>query len=156
MFLYELFPPELIKIDLESDDKDEVFEEMVDVFCRAKQSNARKEILEAVHVRESKMSTGIFKGIAIPHGKTNAVEKIHGVLGISKKGIDYDALDNQPVYLIFLLLAPFRESENHLRILKRMANLVIHPHFYSELLDQTNPKDVQKTIRKYEDILISE
>ena len=156
MFLYELFPPELIKIDLESEDKDEAFEEMVDLFCRVKKTNIRKDILAAIHERESKMSTGIYKGIAMPHGKTNVFEHFHGVLGISKKGIDYDALDNQPVYIIFLLLGPLRESENHLKFLKKLSILVSNPHFYSELLDQKNTKDVQNIIRKYEDILISE
>ena len=156
MFLYELFPPELIKIDLESEDKDEAFEEMVDIFCRARKNSFRKDILEAIYERESKMSTGIFKGIAIPHGKSNVLDRIHGVLGISKKGIDYDSLDNQPVYIIFLLLAPIRESEKHLLFLKKLSSLVSNPHFYSELLDQKNPKDVQNLIRKYEDILISE
>ena len=155
MFLYELFPPELIKINLESVEKDEVFEEMVDMFCQVYKAGVRDEILSAIHERESKMSTGIYKGIAIPHGKTNALENIHGILGISKKGIDYDALDNQPVYVLFMLLAPVRESEKHLQILKRLSNLIGNPHFYVELLEQTDSKSAQNLIRKYEDILIS-
>jgi len=155
MFLYELFPPELIKIGLEAEDKDEVFEEMVDQFCQAAKVNSRDEILEALHERESKMSTGIHKGIAVPHGKTNAIENIRGVLGISRKGIDYDALDGQPVYILFMLLAPQKDSEVHLRLLKRLAALLDNPQFYAELLAQNDPHNVQKIIKKFEDIFIA-
>ena len=155
MFLYELFPPELIKLDLEADDKDEVFEEMVDQFCQVRKSNVREELLTALRERESKMSTGIHKGIAVPHGKTNAIENIYGTLGISRKGIDYDALDGQPVYILFMLFAPPKESEMHLRLLKRLAGLLDNPQFYAELLAQTDSHGVHGVIRKYEDIFIA-
>jgi len=155
MFLYEVFPPELIKIGLESEDKDEVFEELVDHFCQIKKYNARDEILSALNERESKMSTGIQKGIALPHGKTNAIENVHGILGISKKGIDYDALDGQPVYLIFMLLAPQAESEKHLRLLKRLAGLLDNPQFYTDLLPQNDPQGACGIIKKYEDIYLA-
>ncbi|MCL2834626.1 MAG: PTS sugar transporter subunit IIA [Treponema sp.] len=155
MFLYELFPPELIKIGLESDDKDEVFEEMVDQFCQVKNNQNREEILASIYDRESKMSTGIQKGIAVPHGKSDSLDNIYGILGISRKGIDYDALDGQPVYALFMLLAPQKDSEKHLRLLKRLAGLLENPDFYSELLAQTDSQGAYKIIRKYEDIFIS-
>jgi PTS system fructose-specific IIC component/PTS system nitrogen regulatory IIA component len=155
MFLYEVFPPELIKIGLEAEDKDEVFEELVDQFCQVKKSNAREEILEALREREAKMSTGIHKGIAIPHGKTNAIESLHGVLGISKKGIDYDALDGQPVYLLFTLLAPQKDSEKHLRLLKRLAGLLDNPQFYTDLVAQNDAQGANGVIKKYEDIFLA-
>jgi PTS system fructose-specific IIC component/PTS system nitrogen regulatory IIA component len=155
MFLYEVFRPELVKVDLESVDKEEAFEELVDHFCQAERSNAREEILEALREREAKMSTGIHKGIGIPHGKTNAVEKVYGVLGISRRGIDYDALDGEPVYLIFMVLIPQKDTEKHLRILKRMAELLENPQFYLELVAQKDPQGVHGIIKKYEDMFIS-
>ena len=155
MFLYEIFPPELIKIGLDAKDKDEVFEELVDLFCRVKKVDAREEILEAIMARESKMSTGIRKGIAIPHGKTNAIDDVYGILGVSKKGIDYDALDGQPVYLLFTLIAPMADSEKHLQLLKRLAGLLDNPQFYTDLLAQNTPQGASGVIKKYEDIYIS-
>ena len=155
MFLYEIFPPELIKIGLESEDKDEVFEEMVDLFCQEAKSGIREEILDAINEREAKMSTGIHKGIAVPHGRTNALENIHGILGISHKGIDYDALDDQPVYILFMLLAPQKDSEKHLRLLKRLAGLLDNPKFYADLLAQKDSQGANGIIRKYEEIFIS-
>jgi PTS system fructose-specific IIC component/PTS system nitrogen regulatory IIA component len=153
MFLYEVFRPELIKVDLEAVDKEEAFEELVDYFCQAERSNAREEILDALREREAKMSTGILKGIGIPHGKTNAVENVYGVLGISRQGIDYDALDGEPVYLVFMILIPQKDTEKHLRILKRMAELLENPQFYIELVAQKDAQGVYNIIKKYEDVL---
>jgi PTS system fructose-specific IIC component/PTS system nitrogen regulatory IIA component len=153
--LYEAFPPELIKVNLEAEDKDEVFEELVNKFCEAKNSGARDEILEALWEREDKMSTGIQKGIAIPHAKTTAIDGIYGVLGVSKKGIDYDALDGQPVYLVFMLIASLSDSEAHLRLLKRLAELLDNHKFYEDLLIQNDPNSAGRIIKKYEDIYIA-
>ncbi|MDR2102880.1 MAG: PTS sugar transporter subunit IIA [Treponema sp.] len=155
MFLHEVFPPELIKVGLEAEDKDEAFEELVDHFCQTEKSNAREEILDVLREREAKMSTGIHKGIAIPHGKTNAVDNVYGVLGISKKGVDYDALDGEPVYLLFMILASQKDSEKHLRLLKRLAELLENPQFYTELAAQNDPQSAHGIIRKYEDVLIA-
>jgi PTS system fructose-specific IIC component/PTS system nitrogen regulatory IIA component len=155
MLLTEVFPPELIKIGLESEEKDEVFEEIVDYFCQIKKISVRKEILQAINERESKMSTGIHKGIAVPHGKTDALNGIYGILGISRKGIDYDALDGQPVYILFMLLAPEKDSEQHLRLLKRLAGLLDTPQFFTELLAQPDSQGAHRIIKKYEDVFIS-
>ena len=155
MFLYEIFPPELIKVGLEAEDKDEAFEELVDKLCQVENSNAREEILEALRQREAKMSTGIQKGIALPHGKTNAIDQLSGVLGISKKGVDYDALDGQPVYVLFMLIAPQKDSEKHLRILKRLAGLLDNPQFFTDLLAQKDAQGAHGIIKKYEDLFIA-
>jgi PTS system fructose-specific IIC component/PTS system nitrogen regulatory IIA component len=77
------------------------------------------------------------------------------VLGISKKGIDYDALDGSPVHLLFLILVPEKESETHLRLLKRLATLLDDPQFYMELAIQSGAQDAFEIIKKYEDILIT-
>lgn len=155
MFLYDIFPPEFIKVGIESEDKEEVFEELVDHFCQAAKSGEREDILDALREREAKMSTGIQKGIAIPHGKTSAVDKVSGVLGISQKGVDYDALDGNPVYLFFMILAPPEDTEKHLRILKRMAELLENPQFYTDLMAQRDSQSVYGILQKHEEIFIT-
>jgi PTS system fructose-specific IIC component/PTS system nitrogen regulatory IIA component len=155
MFLCELFPPELIIVGLDSEDKDEVFEEMVDQFCQVERFDAREEILEALKEREAKMSTGIQKGIAVPHGKTDALGKMYGVLGISKRGIDYDALDGEPVYVLFMLLSPHKDTEKQLRVLKRLAQLLDNAQFFTDLVAQRDAQGVSGVIKKYEDILMA-
>jgi len=153
--LYDVFRPEFIKIGMEAEDKEEAFEELVDQFCQIEGSDNREEILKALRAREAKMSTGIHKGIALPHGKTNVVERIYGVLGISEKGVEYDSLDGQPVYLLFMLLAPEKHAEIHLLLLKRLACLLDNPQFYMDLAAQTSAAGANGVIKKYEDILLA-
>jgi PTS system fructose-specific IIC component/PTS system nitrogen regulatory IIA component len=153
MLLQDVFSPEFIKVDLEAEDKDEAFEELTDYFCQSHSSNIREEVLEALREREAKMSTGIQKGIAIPHGNSNAVNTVCGVLGISRKGIEYDSLDGNPVYLLFMLIAPPADSETHLRILKRIAELLENPEFNIDLQAQKDAQGAYRVICKYEDRL---
>ena len=155
MFLHDVFPPEFIKINLEAEDKDEVFEELVDHFCHVGKMDAREEILGALLERERKMSTGIQKGIAIPHGNTNAVNKVCGVLGISRRGIEYDALDAEPVYLLFMIVAPQKDTEMQLRILKRLAEMLENPQFHIDLQSQKDSQGAYRIICKYEEMLIA-
>ena len=155
MFLHDLFRPEFIKIDMEAEDKDEAFEELVDHFCQVSNLNIREEFLRTLWERENKMSTGIQKGIAIPHGVSSFLKKSFGVLGVSRKGIDYDALDNEPVYLLFMFLAPIDEKEQHLRILKQLSGLLQNPQFYIDLQSQKDAQSAYKIICKYENIVIA-
>jgi len=156
MILQDVLIPEFIKIDMQAEDKDEAFEELVDHYCQADNSNARDEILEAIQEREAKMSTGIHKGIAVPHGKTNAVDTMRGVLGISRRGIQYDSLDGEPVYLLFMIISPMEDSEKYLRLLKHLAELMEIPQFQVELQSQKDPQSAFRVIRKFEEMLADE
>jgi PTS system fructose-specific IIC component/PTS system nitrogen regulatory IIA component len=155
MFLYETFSPERIIVDLQAEDKDEVFEELADKFCQTTGISSRETVLKALWERESKMSTGIQKGVAIPHGKVEGIKALCGVLGISKSGVDYDALDGQPVYIVFMLVVPQTDSEDHLRILLRLAEMLHNHKFYTDLVAQNSPNNVNDIIKKYEDIYIA-
>jgi nitrogen PTS system EIIA component len=153
MILQEALLPEFIKINMESEDKDEAFEELVDFYCQVDKSNSRGEVLKAIQDREAKMSTGIHKGIAVPHGKTKAVKDLKVVLGISRKGIQYDSLDGEPVYILFMFISPMEDSEKYLRLLKHLAQLVDMPQFKTELQSQKDQTGAFKVIRKFEEML---
>jgi len=153
MILQDVLLPEFIKVDMEAEDKDEAFEELVAHYCHADKSKAHDEILKAITAREAKMSTGIHKGIAVPHGKTSAVKTMRGVLGISPKGIQYDSLDGEPVYLLFMIISPMEDSEKYLRLLKHLAELMEIPQFQIELQSQKDPQNAFKVIRKFEEML---
>jgi len=153
MILQDVFLPEFIKVDIEAEDKDEAFEELVAHYCNADKNNAHEEVLSSILRRELKMSTGIHKGIAVPHGKTEAVKTLRGVLGISQKGVQYDALDGEPVYLLFMLISPLEDSEKYLRLLKHLSELIEIPQFQIELQAQNDPQKAFKVIRKFEELL---
>ncbi|GHU22315.1 hypothetical protein FACS1894164_04430 [Spirochaetia bacterium] len=151
----KVFSSSAIKVPLEALEREEVFEELVDYLCQATHSREREQILEAIRARESKMSTGIRKGIAIPHGKTNAVSGPVGVLGLSRNGIDYGSPDGEPVHILFMIVTPIEDSETHLRLLMHIAELFEDPNFYNELLAQKTASDAYTILQKYEDLLIT-
>lgn len=155
MVLQRVFAPSRIKIGLESEDKDELFEELVEMLAKeGGRDFPRASVLAAVREREDKMSTGIKKGIALPHGKAEGLEGLSGALGISKRGIEYSSLDGEPVYLVFMLISSPKDSELHLAALKRLAVLLDDPEFYTELLRADSPERANSIIRNYETRLI--
>jgi len=155
MVLDTVFSPDLILTDLESTDKEEVFEELVDLYVSRYPSASRSGILSSIRAREGKLTTGIKPGIAVPHAQTEAVDSVRGVLGISREGIDYDSLDGKPVHLVFLLLSSGEGCSLHLRVLKRLSVLFDDPSFSGALLEKKNPAGVYDILCKYEGILVS-
>lgn len=154
MLLQQIFSVPKIKIGLQSEEKDELFEELVDVLARSEgRAFPRQRVLEAIRAREAMMSTGIKKGIALPHGKAEGLTSLSGVLGISKRGIDYDALDGQPVFIVFMLISSPKDSELHLSALKRLAQLLDDPGFYTELVGAQTPESAFDILKRFEDRL---
>lgn len=154
MLLQQIFSPARIKVDLESEDKEEVFEELVDVLVRDGGKNyPRADVLAAIREREAKMSTGIKKGIAIPHGKTASIQGIIGVLGLSTGGIDYSSLDGEPVHLVFMIISSTRDSEFHLQALKALARLLEDPEFCIKLAQARTPAEAFSILKSYEDVV---
>ena len=150
MLLDKVFNPKAVNIDLKSEDKDEVFEELIEELVSVNPSLDRSVALAAVKEREAKMSTGIMSGIAVPHAKTSAVTDVQGAIGISRSGIDYDALDGKPVHLIVLILSGADSTELHLRVLKRLAHLLENSEFYAELMEQKTAEAAYNVFCKYE------
>jgi nitrogen PTS system EIIA component len=155
MLLQRVFAPGCIKIGLESEDKDELFEELVDMLAKeGGRDFPRSSVLAAVKQREDKMSTGIKKGIALPHGKAEGISGLCGALGVSRRGIEYSSLDGEPVYLVFMLVSSPKDSELHLAALKRLAVLLDDPEFYTDLLRSDSPERASQIIRNYESRLV--
>jgi len=155
MVLGSIFSPSLIKVDLESEEKSELFEELVEVFIANNPGVSRSDLLNAIQSREDKQSTGIMRGIAIPHGQLDGINGVKGVIGISKSGIDYDSLDGEPVHVVFMLVSSCSSCSFHLGVLQRVATLLQDPEFYPSLLNQTTAEGVYSTLCKYEDVLLS-
>ncbi len=90
-------------------------------------------ILETLHERERLGSTGIGEGIAIPHGKFTQLEKLHGLFARLESSLDFEAVDDRPVDLVFLLLAPSNAGADHLRALAQVSRLLRNPDFRDQL-----------------------
>jgi len=153
MILQDVMQPESILIDLKSRNKEDAFKELVKHFCKVDNSSAYGDILDTILKREAKMSTSVCKGIAFPHGKTGAVDKVRCIIGISKKGVNYDTLDGEPVFLLFMVISPAEESNEYLRLLKHLADLLEIPQFQDELRIKNDEIGAFDVICKYEKIL---
>ena len=153
MILGKIFSPSMIKVPLEAEDKEEVWEELVDLFVSKNDRSVAKEIIDAVRERETKLSTGIKTGIAVPHARLDSIKEISGVIGISPEGLDYDSLDGQPVHAVFLLLSPSGDCFSYLRVLRRLALLMEMPDFYPSLVKERSAEGVHSVICRFEDEL---
>ncbi|HEC03154.1 MAG TPA: PTS sugar transporter subunit IIA, partial [Phycisphaerales bacterium] len=114
--------PDAIIPELQSTDRDAVIEELVAAIARAGAiPKARQKLLAAAVIeRENEASTGMGKGIAVPHAKHKAVKKMVAAIGLSSKGIDFSSLDKQPVYSVVLLLSPADAADRHLQAMEKI------------------------------------
>jgi fructose-specific phosphotransferase system IIA component len=150
MNLTELLDESVILVDLRAADKRGVIEELTAALTAAGKISDQDGVLQAVLEREKIMSTGIGKGVAIPHGKCNAVKELAGVLGIKKEGIDFHALDEQPVYLFFLLVSPTDVAGPHIRALAHISRLLRHDALRKKLIEAGSAREVLNLIAQEE------
>lgn len=137
-----LLDKSLVKVQLESTEKDELFEEMVDMLVRAGKIADRKPILAALHKREAVMTTGIGKGVAVPHVKVDEVEGVVACVGVSDEGIEYDAIDHEPVHLVFLVVSAKETPELNIEALATVARIMGRPGAHRRLREAKTPEEV--------------
>jgi PTS system nitrogen regulatory IIA component len=146
MKLSEIIEEEDIISDLKASDKKSVLEELAEVISNHEPSINKKDIVKVLVERERLGTTGIGDGVAIPHGKLNGVRQPLISFGRSKKGMDFDAMDGQPAYLFFLLIAPENSSGIHLEILARIAKILKNSAFRKKLMEADTRKECYQTI----------
>ncbi len=120
MKLSQIIADGAIVSKLASRDRDEVVAELVDALITSGSAAAslREELISRVLDREKRGSTGFGRGVAVPHVKHKSVSKMAAAVGLSQSGVDFNALDKQPVYSIFLLLSPEDKPEDHLHAME--------------------------------------
>ena len=120
MKLIEIIVPGAIVPKLASSERDAVVGELVDAVLAtgAAPQELRDELVARVLERERRGSTGFGKGIAVPHVKHHAITRMTAAVGLSQTGVDFNSLDKQPVYSIFLLLSPQDRPEDHLQAME--------------------------------------
>ena len=129
MKITDLLKKQSICLDGKADSKEQVIREMVDLMAEGGNINDIDTYRETVFKREEEGTTGIGEGIAIPHGKTEAVSAPGLAAMVLPEGVDYDSLDGEPAYLIFLIAAPNTEDNVHLEVLSRLSMLLMDEDF---------------------------
>lgn len=150
MQIKEFLDKKAIEVKLKSRTKEEVLEELVSLLEKTNQVTDKKEFLRVIREREELGSTGIGYNIAIPHARSSAIKSLVGAFGISRKGIDFDALDREPVYLFFLLGAPQKASGDYLKALAIVSRFLRRKRARQDLMKVETPEDVEKIIEREE------
>ncbi|HEX9934879.1 MAG TPA: PTS sugar transporter subunit IIA [bacterium] len=123
--LAHLFRPTYFLPNLKAKDKEKTMEELVQPLLDAGVVKSKRLVLDTLSKRETLGSTGIGKGVAIPHCRTLAVSDIHVAAGVSKVGVDFNAVDGKKVFLFFLIVAPPHDSSNlYLPVLGKIVEMV--------------------------------
>ena len=139
-----------IKAGLESDTKEGVIAELVEALVAAKQiaTEDTGSILKAIMKREELGSTGIGRGVAVPHTKHPSVDQLVGTVGVSIEGIDFDSLDGEQVQLFFLLISPPDRPGDHLRALENISRQ-LRDHTFCRFLKQSKTAaDIQQLLEE--------
>jgi len=139
-----------IKVGLETDTKEEVIAELVAALVAAGQIREEENdsILKAIMKREELGSTGIGRGIAVPHTKHPSVERLVATVGVSQEGIDFNSLDGDKVQLFFLLISPPDQPGDHLRALENISRQLRDDTFCRFLKQSKTTEDIQQLLEE--------
>ena len=143
---------DLIDLDLKSKNRDGILVELSELLEKSPNIiGEEKDIYKALVDREKLGSTGIGKGVAIPHAKTESVKGLTVAFGVSKEGIDFNSLDEEEVHLFFVFASPNKDSQIYLKVLARISRLIREEEFRDNLFGCKTPKEVIDCIREKED-----
>jgi fructose-specific phosphotransferase system IIA component len=155
MNLTQILKPESILVPLEASDKQEAIALLVDLLADQEAIQDRQQLHQAVWQREQTRTTGIGHRVAIPHGKCCCCQSV--ALAVARTGspLDFDAIDNEPVELIFLLASPVDQTSMHIDALASISRMLTDPHLRQLLIEADSGKDLFKVICDHESAQVS-
>jgi mannitol/fructose-specific phosphotransferase system IIA component (Ntr-type) len=151
MRLSTLLKHEAIIVPLQNTEKTAVIEELLEAAGQTGHLIDREKALQALMEREKLGSTGLEKGLAIPHARTSAVDGIVMALGIAPDGIDFQSVDGEPSKIFFLLLASEAVTNSYVQVLALIARLNLQAGFRRKMQEATSPDEVIEIIRQAEE-----
>lgn len=146
MQLADLIKREAVFFRFETGDKEAILDEMIRASCAAEGIDCLDEVHQAVFEREADRSTGIGRGLAVPHCRSDGVRTFHVSVAVLKEGVDWDALDDRAVHFVFLVIGPADQPEAYLQLLSQISRLIRLPQATKRLLAATTPEEVIGTI----------
>jgi len=146
MNLKTVINTDTIDLHLKGSTKKEIINELLDILVRTGKIQDKEAAFTAVMDREEKMSTGMKHGIAIPHGKSNAIDDLVACIGVSEKPVDFDSLDHQPCRIFIMTLSPVEKTGPHLQFLAEVSLLFKSSEKRTEILNAKTPDEVLKIL----------
>lgn len=151
MKLHNYLRPDLVLLDLDCSGVEDTLRCMVRTLFESGVIEHEDTVFQALLEREAAQSTGIGGGVAIPHAVCPELESTVLELALSREGIDFRALDDEPVHSLFLLLSPPSQSSTHIKLLARIARLMRQPDFQKRMLEASSPEAIIETIRRVDE-----
>ena len=148
MAIIDLIATNVVRVPLKSKTKTEVIRELIDVLDKTGKLSDAESAFKAVIARENMGSTGLEKGIAVPHAKTDKVKNLTLAIGIAPEGVDFDSLDGEPSKLFFLLLAQPSQSGPHIEALAEIARITRSQSFCRLLVNAKTPEEVVELFKE--------
>lgn len=154
MRLIDFIDENAVLVDLKSSDKESAIKEMVNVLKDLSKVSEDdfEDIMEALIKREKLGSTGIGKGVAVPHTKHKSVSEIVGVFARSMNGVDFDSLDGEPVYLFFLLLSPIDSSNVHISALEKISSVIRNQDFRNFMRNAPGKPELVDILKEVDEV----
>jgi PTS system nitrogen regulatory IIA component len=151
--LADILKESCVIADIKGVTKKEILFEMVETLKKAKLIDDIDSVVEIIMERERLGSTGIGDGVAIPHGKMKKLNTILCAAARSKEGVNFDAVDRQPVHIFFLVLAPEDSASLHLKVLSRISKVLRDQSFRKQILKLANAHEIYTNIVEADDKL---
>lgn len=139
-----------IILPMRATDRSTAIHELLEPLEKNNIIDSSQECLESILKRERRMSTGIGKGVALPHGLSESIREVALVLGISPAGVDFNAVDGALCHIFVLLISPAREPDKHLKMLSRLSKYLSDGEQRSAMIDAATPGQVLKILRTWE------
>jgi PTS system nitrogen regulatory IIA component len=146
MKIAEFLDPPAVTHELVSSTKPEILRELCETLVQAHPQLKSERLVDVLKEREKLGSTGIGEGVAIPHGKLAGLTRLTACFGVSRKGVDFEAIDGKPTQLFFVLLAPENSAGLHLKALARISRLFKNPRFRESILQANNATEIYELI----------
>ena len=150
MELSQLLDQTNVAVGVDVSDKDSLLEAVIDLIADRKEVNDADRMRQAILDRESTMSTGVGKGLGLPHAKTSAVDEILAALIVAKEPVDFASMDNEPVRIVFLLVGKQDAKSQHVRILSRISRMMNQNDARERILEASNTEELLNVIRDIE------
>jgi fructose-specific phosphotransferase system IIA component len=142
MKISDILTPDVIEVGLDVKDKDDSLHKIISLAQKSNRILDMNKVTESILEREKLVSTGVGKGFAIPHSKTDAIRDIVAAFVITKNPIDFDSIDGEPVRFIFLLVGKETLLNTHIKLLSRISRLMNKDEFRSKLLEAKTKEEV--------------
>lgn len=155
MNIFSLLNEKTVSPNLKADDKAEILDKMISSLEDMVSDEELEEIREAVLEREGIMSTGVGKGLAIPHGKASGITQTYAAFSILNKPVDYEAIDSEPVNMVFLLVGPQASNNLHIKMLSRISRLMNNSEFRERLRNCSTSKEIIEAFKNEEHVSLN-